>query len=383
MPPVKPSLELLRALTDGHVLDRLMGEQQLTRAELAARTGISKPTISESVRRLVAGGLLYDTGLRTTGRGGVGSYFALAPAAGCALAAGVGPDGAVAEMVGPHGEVLARAEETIGHPALSGQVAKALRRACRRAARGAVGPLRLALVSAADPVDRRSGRTVQLPDAPFLVGELWPSAVLAGLVDGPVRVDNDVNWAALAERDASPGLGDDFAYLYLGEGLGCAVVSDGEVRRGHSGLAGEIAHVQTVGPRGQSMPFTAVFGALGLRRPGTTAIDVEEARRAVSGEAPRSARLRSAIARSTCGVLAALVAVCDPQAVVVGGPWGTEPRLLDEIGDRLSREPRQVRICAAQVTVQPWLAGARQQAVRELRQAIMAQWAAGDGGAGG
>jgi predicted NBD/HSP70 family sugar kinase len=95
------------------------------------------------------------------------------------------------------------------------------------------------VVSEADPVDRRTGRLVQLPDAPFLVGELDPVEILAPLVAGPVSVDNDVNWAARAERAAvDAGELDDFAYLYLGEGLGCAVVADGEVRRGHGGLAG-------------------------------------------------------------------------------------------------------------------------------------------------
>ena len=63
----------------------------------------------------------------------------------------------------------------------------------------------LAVVSAADPVDRATGRLVHLPDAPFLLGELDPPAVLAELVDGPVIVDNDVNWAARAERDAAAG----------------------------------------------------------------------------------------------------------------------------------------------------------------------------------
>ena len=53
MTPAKPSLDLLRSLTDEHVVRALMEVERLTRAELSARTGISKPTISESVRRLV------------------------------------------------------------------------------------------------------------------------------------------------------------------------------------------------------------------------------------------------------------------------------------------------------------------------------------------
>ena len=81
----KPSLDLLRSLTDEHVLRALMAEQQLTRAELAARTGISKPTVSGSARRLSAAGLIRDTGIRTSGRGRVGSYYGLADDIGTAL----------------------------------------------------------------------------------------------------------------------------------------------------------------------------------------------------------------------------------------------------------------------------------------------------------
>ena len=44
----KPSLELLRALSDEHVLRALMAEPRLTRAELACRTGISKPTVGRA-----------------------------------------------------------------------------------------------------------------------------------------------------------------------------------------------------------------------------------------------------------------------------------------------------------------------------------------------
>ena len=149
------------------------------------------------------------------------------------------------------------------------------------------------MVSAADPVDRDTGRLVHLPDAPFLIGALDPVAVLAPHVAGPVTVDNDVNWAARAERELRAP--DDFAYLFLGEGLGCAIVTGGEVTRGRTGLAGEIAHLVTTGPHGRAMPFIDVFGGLGLRRPDSTAIDLRrllELRRA--GEQPPEPMPRAA-----------------------------------------------------------------------------------------
>src|SRR3954468_743367 len=325
MTPAKPSLDLLRSLTDEHVVRALMEEGRLTRAQLAARTGISKPTISESVRRLVDAELVRDTGERTTGPGRIGTYYALSNTLGCVLVASVAPEGIVAETVDAHGTVVSRSEIGVARPARTGQVARRLREAAWTALAVHNRPARLAVVSAAHPVDRTSGRLVHLPDAPFLVGELSPTTVLRPLVDGPVLVDNDVNWAARAERDARRSADgatvDDFVYIHLGEGLGCAVMADGRVLRGNAGLAGEIAHVLTVGARERATPFTSVFEQLGLRHPNSTAIDVERVLRRLSD--PRHGpALTEALARAITGVLTAAAAFCDPRFVVLGGPWG-------------------------------------------------------------
>ena len=368
MTPAKPSLELLRSLTDEHVLRALISEQRLTRAEIAARTGISKPTVGESVRRLTEAGLLRDTGERTTGRGRIGSYYALAPDLGVALVVGIAPEGVVAEAVDVHGRGVAREHEEVGRPARPDQVAGALRAVAERVLAHA-GPARLAVVSAADPVDRASGRLVHLPDAPFLVGELSPVEVLAPLVAGPVVVDNDVNWAARAERAASaPEDLDDFVYLHLGEGLGCAVVADGEVRRGWGGLAGEIAHVLTRGPGGRAVPFTDVFAHLRLRQPDSTAVDVDRLLSAVDGDGADGTL--AALAEAVCGVISAVVAVTDPRLVVVGGGWGTHPAVLQAVSDRAAELPRHVPLRPPRVTSGPALGGARAEALRGLRTAI-------------
>jgi predicted NBD/HSP70 family sugar kinase len=233
------------------------------------------------------------------------------------------------------------------------------------------------VVSAADPVDRGSGRLMHLPDAPFLVGELSPVEVLAPLIAGPVTVDNDVNWAARAERAvADPGELEDFAYLYLGEGLGCAVVADGEVRRGHGGLAGEIAHLLTPGRAGRAVAFTEVFAELHLRRPSSTAIDVPALLSVVESGGDPATGVLATLADAVCGVLAAVVALTDPQVVVVGGAWGTCPVVLQAISDRSGRLPRSALVRAASVTSEPPLTGARHQALRDLRAVVLTQGAA-------
>jgi predicted NBD/HSP70 family sugar kinase len=208
-----------------------------------------------------------------------------------------------------------------------------------------------------------------LPDAPFLLGELSPVDALAEIVDGPVIVDNDVNWAARAERAVAPQL-DDFVYLHLGEGLGCAVVNDGEVRRGHAGLVGEIAHVVTAGPHGRAVPFTEVFDALGLRRAGSTAVDVDTLRAVVGQADGRGRDLLATLSTAICGVLAAVVAFADPALIVTGGTWGAEAAVLDAITAEFGRFPRHVPVRAARLRDEPSLVGARNHALQELRAAI-------------
>jgi predicted NBD/HSP70 family sugar kinase len=351
-----------------------MRHRRLTRAELAAETGISKPTAGESVRRLTQAGLVADTGERTAGgrgRGRVGSYYALANA-GVALVVSIAPEGIVAERVDPYGDTVSRAEQDIGRPARPDQVAAALRATVTGAQQGSAAVPRLAVASAADPVDRRTGRLIQLPDAPFLLGELDPAAVLAPYVEGPVTVDNDVNWAARAERDCAPGAAlRDFAYLYLDDGMGCSVVSDAEVRRGFGGLAGEVAHLITAGPQGQAMRLIDVFGELDLRRAGSTAIDADRLLTAISGRQPQAQAVRYTLGQAISGVLAAVVALCDPELVVIGGSWGTHPLILEAITTAFTRMPRHVPVRAARLRTEPSLAGARADALTRLRLAIV------------
>jgi predicted NBD/HSP70 family sugar kinase len=371
----KPSLNLLRSLSDEHVLRALMAERQLTRADLAARTGLSKPTVSDSVRRLTRAGVLHDTGERTTGRGRVGSYYAFAEDIGAALVMSIAPDGIVAEIVNVYGSVLAHEVERVARAARPARVRRAIGTAADRAQSHAAARVRLAVISAADPVDRDSGRLVHLPDAPFLVGELSPPEVLAPLVSGRITVDNDVNWAARAERDltgtTAPDRLDNFGYLHLGDGLGCAIVSDGDVRRGHQGIAGEIAHLTTRSRSGQATRFIDVFAELALRQPGTTAIDSDRIRTAAAGTTVHARRLRTALAAAVTDVLSAVVALADPGCIVIGGSWGPQPDILDSIAREFTRQPRHVPVHAARLTDQPALSGARDHALHQLRAVIL------------
>ncbi|GAB3450524.1 ROK family transcriptional regulator [Phycicoccus ginsengisoli] len=408
MTPQKPSLDLLRRLTDSHVVGAVVDRGRLTRAEIATVTGISKPTVAESVRRLESTGVLADTGVRSSGPGRAGLYYDLAPGVGTALAVAIAPEGVVAEVIDVRGAVVGRGSARVTRPVRPAAVGRALTTAVRaalaqaaapqeavdqeavdqeavdqeavdRPSAAGTAPVRLAVVSAADPVDRATGRLVHLPDAPFLVGDLDPAAVLADIVEGPVVVGNDVNWSALAELAAHSGQPEDpeaaaptgdFAYLYLGEGLGCAVVANGRVLEGAHGLAGEVSHVVVGGPGRRAMPFTAVFAELGLRHDGGTAVDVARLRELVHGTGPRSRRGLAALAGAVADVVAALVALADPHEVVLGGPWGRDPQVVAAVRDRVASAKRPVGVRGAMV-VDAALTGAREHAVAALRAQLV------------
>src|ERR1700733_4422554 len=155
-----------------------MRQRRLTRAELAIATGMSKPTVGESVRRLAEAGAVANTGERTAGgrgRGRVGSYYALAASAGTALAVSIAPECVVAECVDAYGDTVSRAEDKIDRLAPAERIGKALRHAAATARRNAGATPRLAVVSAAGPVDRATGGLVRPPAEPFLLGGLAPA----------------------------------------------------------------------------------------------------------------------------------------------------------------------------------------------------------------
>src|SRR4051794_41348867 len=74
----------------GAVLSTLFDSEPLTRPELADRTGFSRPTVAEAVRRLLDGGLISEAGVRRGGLGRVPTCYRLAPTAGYVIAVDIG-----------------------------------------------------------------------------------------------------------------------------------------------------------------------------------------------------------------------------------------------------------------------------------------------------
>jgi glucokinase len=109
-------------------------------------------------------------------------------------------------------------------------------------------------------VEHDANRIVNLPNAPGLVGlDLFTE--LNSKFGLPVYFDNNANAAAYAEMTSGVARGEsDWLYLHIGGGIGAGLVLDGKLRRGKSGFAGEIGHIN-IDPEGLPCPCGS-FGCL-------------------------------------------------------------------------------------------------------------------------
>lgn len=161
------------------------------------------------------------------------------------------------------------------------------------------------------------------------IAELDMAGALGDRLGAPVFVENDVDAAALGAHHVLAAAGDaprSLAYLNLGTGLACGVVTGGRLWRGAAGAAGEVGHVP-VDPDGAPCPC----GQRGCLE--TVASGSAVARMWPAPDAPPPVALFAAAAqgdpaaravreRVLAGVAAAvrLVALTfDPERVVLGG----------------------------------------------------------------
>lgn len=98
-------------------------------------------------------------------------------------------------------------------------------------------------------VEHASFRVVNLPHAPSLNGFDFRGEFQKAF-GVPVYIENNANAMAYAEMQRGIAKGEnDWLYLHIGAGIGAGLVLDGKLRRGKSGFAGEIGHIN-IDPEG-------------------------------------------------------------------------------------------------------------------------------------
>ncbi|HZR92961.1 MAG TPA: ROK family transcriptional regulator [Gaiellaceae bacterium] len=357
LPRGSPSL--LRRLNSVAVLRAIRGEGPLSRAELARRTGLSKPTVNDVVEFLLTSGYVREQVGDGEGRprrpGRRARLLSFRSDLGHVLGIDVGADKVLALVADLDGEVLAsERRKTAGRDrrsakALIGLVEDAARRVIDAAGLRPDG-LMAAGVGTPGIVDRDSGRITLAPQLGDWEGiELGPT--LERSFGCPVLVENEVRLSLLAERwrGAARTITDAF-FVQLGVGIGGGVLIGGEVYRGASGAAGEIGYVPLFSaepaPDGLG-PFEHAAGGAAFARLAREAVAAGDGgallERAAGNPEAIDAELVFAVASEGDGTaqrivdqlverlaqgIAAAVVVLNPSTVIVGGGLSRAGRSL-------------------------------------------------------
>ncbi|HTJ41718.1 MAG TPA: ROK family transcriptional regulator [Kofleriaceae bacterium] len=242
----------MRAQNSQLVLQLIWRERQITRADVARRTGLSPSTVSAIVDELARAGLVRDIGSGES-RGGRRPVLVGFRDDACSLVGvEVGATHVSAVLTDLRGNVRAFREQRHsvridpdGTLVLAQWLINAVLDAERVARKRVVG-IGVAVPSPVHP--QRPGKL-----SPVIMPAWRDHDVQRELADAfelPVFVDNDANLGALSERFWGAGAaGEDLAFIKIATGIGSGHIIRGELYRGSGGTAGEIGHI-AIDPNG-------------------------------------------------------------------------------------------------------------------------------------
>jgi predicted NBD/HSP70 family sugar kinase len=163
-------------------------------------------------------------------------------------------------------------------------------------------------------------------------------------------LENDVDAAALAEQAHGHGRGvADFAFVSVGTGIGMGLVLGGRLHRGAHGAAGEIGflplgsgHPGDARDARRRGPLEAAASAAGIVRAARRAglrgsVTARSVFAAAGGGDPRARKVVADEALLVARALCTVVAVADPELIVLGGGIGQADGFLAAVARAVRR----------------------------------------------
>lgn len=352
---------LLRAMNARTILELVRSGGPMTRAEVSRASGLSKPTVSLGLTALLEAGLVRETGRSSGGRGPTAVLYELNPEAGRVVGIDVGRHWVRAALADISGSIVARRDERAkvsSARALIGQIGSI--------ARGLATEVGISwdqvshvIVGSPGVFEPTRGSVILAPNLPGW-GRHGLVEALRDELGSHVGVENDVNLAAVGEQWKGHGQAvRNFGFLSVGTGVGMGLVLGGELYRGSSGAAGEVAYLpigadpydHQVRRRGAFEEATSGAGVIriahevGMKGKLTPKRVFALARK----RDPLGLQVVDREARRLALGLAAVAAVVDLDLVILGGGiGGNADLLLEPIGVQLrTLSPLRPRLVAS------------------------------------
>jgi len=247
---VRPAL--LRKMNERRVLEILRENGPASRADLTRVTGISAPTISKAVAKLIKVGLLEesDRDVRDGTLGRPGKTLQLSTHTGQVLGIVIDTQKCWIVSSGIDGQLSPRRMQSLATPEDYERLIDALADGVTAFSGDALVKTRGIGISVPGQINRREQRVVFSPNLHSTDGRS-PARDLAERLGVETLMVQESHALCLAESMYGEAKGmEDFAMLDLSAGMGLGVMSGGRILGGHSGLGGELGHI-TVVPDGK------------------------------------------------------------------------------------------------------------------------------------
>ncbi|MDO5634915.1 MAG: ROK family transcriptional regulator [Micrococcus sp.] len=293
-------LDQVRGANDAAILTHARRGEPVSRLELADALHVTPQAISKMIARLVADGLIAESGTVVTGPGKPTTLYRLVATAKRAIGVQVARDVVRAAVVDLGGGVGDTVEHPLGEGVSAAQMLELVVSAAEELRGSGDGDLVGVGVGLPGPVAHLDGifRGVD-PEDPWR--DLDVRTPVAERLGGlPVLVDNDSSAAAVGETWADPASMRNTAVVLVEHGIGAGVRLDGVLLRGAFTHAGEVGHTVCV-LDGQQC-------ACGRRG----CAEAEHAAAHAAGDVERAARILAS-------VVVDLVHLVDVDRIVLGG----------------------------------------------------------------
>ena len=338
---------LVRSMNLRAVLQVILNADKLSRPEIAERTGLSLPTTISLTGELEGLGIVGKTGDTAGALGRPAALYSLNERAGYVFAVDLGARKVLACVSDLRGSVIVESTEPTRRGTAASiikQTADLHRDLTTRAGLKSSAP-GVASIGIGGVTQPTSGIITQVSNVPELEGTNFQSAVTEA-VGVPAFVENDINLAAIGEQSRGRANGiENFVVFSVGSGTGMGVVINGQIYRGSSGAAGEIALLslrppQSNADRTQRGAFEDAASGSGILRSRDAALergarsarlahaDVSEIfEAAYNGDSMALSIINDEAKTLALGVVA-VASILDPELVVFTGSIGSQELLV-------------------------------------------------------
>ncbi|WHY86024.1 ROK family protein [Neobacillus novalis] len=242
MQPITWNQQVVKKNNKSLVLQTVIAQEPISRADIAQLTGLNKATVSSLINELLEEELVYESGAGESSGGRRPVILHYNRVAGFSIGIDIGVNYILSVLTNLKGEILKEKSQPITDSSYSiviGHVKQMI-----RSLMDSIPPSKYRIVGLAIGVPGIVDNKGTIISAPNLG---WKNINIKEEIEAefdiPVCIENEANAGAYGEKRFGAGQNSqNLLYISAGIGIGVGIIINGELYRGQSGFSGEIGH---------------------------------------------------------------------------------------------------------------------------------------------